>query len=64
MSAHECRWKKSISGAVPQDSLFLFLYMYVHMHASTYRSQKGVIGSCEALDVMLEAELGSNSKHA
>lgn len=24
----------------------------------------GVIGSCEALDVMLEAELGSNSKHA
>lgn len=68
MSAHECRLKKSISGVVPQDYLFLFLYMCICMCTCTQVPTEvkkgfefygtGVIGSCEALDVMLESELG------
>lgn len=68
MCAHECRLKKSISGVVPQDYLFLFLYMCICMCTCTQVPTEvkkgfefygaGVIGSCEALDVMLESELG------
>lgn len=69
MCAHECRLKKSISGVVPQDDLFLFLYMCIcmctRMQVPTEVKKgfefygAGVTGSCEALDVVLESELGS-----